>query len=147
MDAKITDLHSAYCEATGFDLPLRMGRDRAWFDFEKAGFTKDDLLLVIRWIRKQIPRGAGYSIHSLRFSTLLQLDTFEEKLQLARHELKLRPARPATVTREVQTDDIRRQVEMPNEAEPVEASAEVKQFMADLDRRRAARKDFPLPSS
>lgn len=86
MDAVIADLHAAYCQATGFDLPLRMGRDRVWFDLDKAGFTRDDLLLVIRWIRKQIGRDNGYSIASLRFSTLLQLDAFEEKLLLARQE-------------------------------------------------------------
>ncbi len=27
-DPIIAELHSAYCNATGFDLPLRMGRDR-----------------------------------------------------------------------------------------------------------------------
>jgi len=59
-----------------------MGRDRAWFDFDKAGFTKEDLLLVIRWIKLQVGRRAGYSEHSLRFSTLLQ------KLLLARKELR-----------------------------------------------------------
>ena len=41
-----------------------MGRDRAWFDFDKAGFTKEDLLLVIRWIKLQVGWRAGYSEHS-----------------------------------------------------------------------------------
>jgi hypothetical protein len=112
-DANIEDLHTAYWHAIGFDLPLRMGRDRAWFDFEKAGFTKEDILLVIRWIRREIPKRTGYSINSLRFSTLLQLDYSEEKLLVARQQLGQPPRRAPVVQREQTVGDLRRLVEAP----------------------------------
>lgn len=108
-DARIEKLHAAYCEATGFALLLRADRMRVWFDFEKAAFTEEDLRLVIRWIRREIPKRNGYTEGSLRFSTLLQLDTFEEKLQLARQAFG-RKARPPQVV-EQQVGDVRRLVE------------------------------------
>ena len=134
-DARIDELHAAYCQATGFDLPLRMGRDRTWFDFEKAGFTKEDLLLVIRWIRREIPKRSGYSLTSLRFSTLLQLDYFEEKLMLARQELGRRP-RQAPVVQRVQTvGDVSRLVEArPEESEPSAAGPIAAQALRDWRR-------------
>src|SRR2546425_10469533 len=106
MDAKITALHACYCAETHMDLPLRMGRDRAWFDFDKAGFDCDDLRLVIRWIQRQIKRNegrnSGYSIHSLRFSNLLQLDNFEERLLMARQEANRRKVKPKLIQQEQQ---------------------------------------------
>lgn len=114
-DPKIAQLHDLYCKATGFSLPLRMGRDRAWFDFDKAGFTGEDLLLVIRWIRRQacIIR-SGYTVSSLRFSKLIvELDYFEEKLHLARMEERSNQRRPATVLAEQKVGSIRRQIEVP----------------------------------
>lgn len=150
MDAKIAELHDAYCQATGFNLPLRFDRQRVWFEFEKAGFTAEDLRLVVRWIRRQIERGAsGYVNGSLRFTTLvIRLDEFEEKLHLARHEL--RPARPRTELREVRTGDIRRQVELPVDSDPVPLDAAAEKFLMDLQDRKRRRQEstgFPLPTT
>lgn len=106
-------------------LPLRFDRERVWFDFDKAGFVKEDLQIVIRWIRAQMGiKGSGYSASSFRFSTLLQLDYFEEKLLLARQAYARRPQKPATVIAEQRVGDIRRQVEMPADSgQPVDAGA------------------------
>lgn len=153
MDARISELHAAYCKATGFDLPLcrnvmDLGRARVWADFEKAGFTREDLLLVIAWIRKQFARNNGYSMASLRFSTLLQLDTFEEKLHLARHESRLRRPKPATIEREERVGDVRRIVEVRTATEPVHISAEAENFKRQLAAWRERKKNaFPLPTS
>src|SRR4051812_1206597 len=112
-DAKISELHQVYCQASGFALPLRMGRDRVWFDFDKAGFTEADLLLVIAWVKRQcgVAR-SGYSAASLRFSTLLQLDYFEEKLHLARMEQRSRQRRPLIANQVQHVGDVTRTVEV-----------------------------------
>ena len=119
IDPTIAELHDAYCTASGFALPLRMGRDHIWFDFDKAGFTKEDLLLVIKWIRQQTGiRGRGYNASSLRFSTLLQLDYFEEKLLLARQAYGRKPKKPATVLVQQSIGNVSRQVEVPRRQRP-----------------------------
>jgi hypothetical protein len=148
-DKTIAELHSAYCKATGFDLPMRMGRDRVWFDFEKAGFTVDDLQLVIRWIRQQAGiRGSGYTISSLRFSTLLQLDYFEEKLLLARQAFGRRPRQPATVLAEQRVGEISRQIEVPAPSgEAVPAGAVGAQLLRQWRERAAGpASDFQPPA-
>ena len=114
-DPKIAALHQLYCKLTGFDLPLRMGRDRAWFDFDKAGFTDKDLILVVCWIRRQIGIArSGYTTSSLRFSKLLELDYFEERLQLARMEERSKQRKPPFEMREQKAGDVRRQIEVPS---------------------------------
>ena len=145
-DSKIAALHDAYCKATGFDLPMRMGRDRTWFDFDKAGFTKADLLLVINWIRRQIGIArSGYTISSLRFSKLLELDYFEERLQLARMERRSKERKPATIETRQRAGDVERLVEVPvSDAGPVTAGA----VGADLLRKwRQDHSGKPLPTS
>ncbi len=143
-DARIAELHATYCRATGFDLPLRMGRDRTWFDFEKAGFTKEDLLLVIRWIRREIPKRSGYSLSSLRFSTLLQLDYFEEKLLMARQELGRSRRQEPVIVRVQTVGAVQRLVEAPPEQSPPIAAGEV-----GANQLREWRQKFltPLPTS
>lgn len=149
MDAKITELHEAYCAATGFDLPLRMGRDRTWFDFEKAGFTKDDLLLVVRWIRKQSQKQSGYGPNSLRFSTLLQLDYFEEKLLLARQELGRRPRTAPVVEQRQRAGDVERIIEVgATSADPAPAGGLARNALRDWRLAQEGRSKIdPLPTS
>jgi hypothetical protein len=144
MDPKITELHTAYQQATGFDLPLRMGRDRVWFDFEKAGFTKEDLLLVIKWIRRQFGRNNGYGPTSLRFSTLLQLDYFEEKLMLARQEFHGRARNPGTIEQTQIVGDVARTVEVPAPDEVTTAREVGVKILRQL---RLGMKSGPLPTS
>lgn len=144
MDATIQALHAAYCQATGFDLPLRMGRDRTWFDFEKAGFTKEDLLLVIKWIRRQFGRNNGYGPTSLRFSTLLQLDYFEEKLMLARQELNGRPRKPVMVEQTQIVGNVARTVQVPAPDELVHAGEAGRNILREW---RLGQKKGGLPTS
>jgi hypothetical protein len=125
-DPKIAELHDLYCKLTGFPLPLRMGRDRAWFDYDKAGFTADDLILVIGWIRRQMNIArTGYTMASLRFSTLLQLDYFEEKLHLARMDKRASQRPPKLAQQEQQVGDVRRQVEVPNDGGDPKPAGEI----------------------
>ncbi len=89
---EIRRLHALYCELTGYALPLRYDRERAWHDWARAGNTDDDLRLVIRWILVGIrnAREQGDTTHrrnqgALRFSNLIcQLDLFDEQLAAAR---------------------------------------------------------------
>lgn len=148
-DPKIAELHQAYCNATGFPLELRMGRDRIWFDFDKAGFTKADLLLVIAWIRRQagIAR-SGYTIASLRFSTLLQLDYFEEKLHLARMDVRSRQRKPAIVQKTQQVGDVSRLVEAPADDPGFERAGEIAaRQLGQLRQLRERLATGPLPTS
>ena len=144
MDPKITELHTAYCQATGFDLPLRFDRQRTWFDYEKAGFTKEDLQLVIKWIRRQFGRNNGYSPTSLRFSTLLQLDYFEEKLMLARQELQGRPRKPRFVETTQTVGDVARTIEVPAPDELVHAGEAGRNILREW---RLGQKNRALPTS
>jgi hypothetical protein len=144
MDPKINELHTAYCQATGFDLPMRMGRDRTWFDFEKAGFTKEDLLLVIKWIRRQFGRNNGYGPTSLRFSTLLQLDYFEEKLMLARQEFHGRPRKPSMIEQTQTVGNVARAVEVPAPDELVIAGEAARNILRDW---RLGMKNGGVPTS
>lgn len=77
-------LHQSYCEATTFELKLAYDRERSWFEFIKAGFTRDDLKMVIFHLVKGIQKGERRE-GCLRFRNLIQrLDLFEEELNLAR---------------------------------------------------------------
>lgn len=145
MDPTIAALHTAYCQATGFALPLRFDRQRTWFDFDKAGFTKEDLLLVIKWVRRQFGRNNGYGPTSLRFSTLLQLDYFEEKLMLARQELQGRPRKPALIQQTQTVGDVARVVEVPAPDELVHAGEAGRNILRDW--RLRAKNGGPLPTS
>lgn len=113
-ESEVAALHEAYCRLTGQDgLPLRFDRQRQWYDWIRAGFTFEDLKLVIRYLKKGIAerrRNHG----ALKFSNLVvQLDRFEEDLFEARRVLKVRPKPPGTVMTEQRIGDIRRAVEVP----------------------------------
>jgi hypothetical protein len=144
MDPTITELHDAYCQATGFDLPLRFDRARVWFDFDKAGFKKEDLLIVIKWIRRQFSRNNGYGPTSLRLSTLLQLDYFEEKLMLARQELQGRARKPALVEQTQIVGNVARTVEVPAPDDLVHAGEAGRKILRDW---RLGVKNGGLPTS
>lgn len=91
MDAAIREVHAVYCTATGMQLRLGLGeynRQAAWFRFLQAGFSNEDLHVVIRYLQRKIREGTR-NVGALKFSNLVErLDAFEEELQLARAELK-----------------------------------------------------------
>lgn len=54
-----------------------------WYDFLKAGFTRDDLVLVMRWLQWQIKREKRRK-ESFRLYNLLDLERFPYDLEDAR---------------------------------------------------------------
>jgi hypothetical protein len=90
MKTPIEILHETYCERTGFEISLGYDRERAWHEFIKAGFTRDDLSLVICALIKAIhaPRN-GRNPGCLRFRNLIErLNDFEEELAMAKAQMR-----------------------------------------------------------
>jgi hypothetical protein len=88
---QIDELHAEYCRLTNLNIPLKRtvwdaSRERPWFDFIKAGHTKEDLATVVSHIRKRIKQGRRYT-ESLAFRNLIvNLDLFAELLAEAKAE-------------------------------------------------------------
>lgn len=84
----INDLHAAYCAATGLDIRLAYDRESDWMLFVHDGFTKEDLLCVVAWLKREIRAGKRWT-SSLYFRNLIkQLDRFEEDLSCAKAALR-----------------------------------------------------------
>lgn len=82
---QIETLHALYCQLTGYyDLSLHPDRVRAWYEYLKAGYTAEDLRLVLLHLKRgerQKYRHRG----SYGFSRLIwRLDLFSEELAEAR---------------------------------------------------------------
>ena len=75
---EIAAIHAAYCEATGFQIRLGYDRERAWADFLRDGFTTEDLLLVIAWIKREIKAERRREASLLFRNLVVHLDRFEE---------------------------------------------------------------------
>lgn len=87
--SQIQELHQTYGQLTGQNLSLRFDRERLWYEFLRAGFTKADLTQVVVYLQKEI-RQTRRNVGALKLSNLLQLDRFEEDLHISR--IRLRPA-------------------------------------------------------
>lgn len=87
--AQIQELHQTYGQLTSQNLSLRFDRERLWYEFLRAGFTKADLSQVIAYLQKEIHQ-ARRNVGALKLSNLLQLDRFEEDLNISR--VRIRPA-------------------------------------------------------
>ena len=83
------ELHQTYCQLTGQNLSLRFDRERLWYEFLCAGFTRPNLIQVVAYLQKEI-RQTRRNVGALKLSNLLQLDRFEEDLNISR--VRLRPA-------------------------------------------------------
>lgn len=86
--SQIQELHQTYGQLTGQNLSLRFDRERLWYEFLRAGFTKADLTQVIVYLQKEI-RQTRRNVGALKLSNLLQLDRFEEDLNISR--VRIRP--------------------------------------------------------
>jgi len=100
--AKIECLALCYKKITGIDLK-HMGiidhRERSWFEFLRAGFTVQDLEIVLLWLKKGV-REEIRNPGCLRFSNLIERpDRFGEELAMAKAEN--RNARPAPTPKEL----------------------------------------------
>lgn len=88
---QIQAIHQLYCQLTAQQLSLRFDRERLWYEFLHAGFTTEQLKLVIAYLQKEI-RAARRNIGALKLSNLLQLDRFEEDLNICKVRLKPLPS-------------------------------------------------------
>ena len=94
----VANLHRTYCELTGLEISLDYGREWAWAEFIRRGWTADDLKLVVFEIRKGIPEKSRKP-GALKFRNLIgNPDYFEEDLAEARANLRNR--RPVATNKE-----------------------------------------------
>jgi hypothetical protein len=88
MHQRIMELHGLYVQLTGFEIRLDAGRDGDWFRWLKAGFTEDDLKIMVCHLRKAIlhkSRNAG----AMKFRNLIgNVDYFEEDLAEAKAAMR-----------------------------------------------------------
>src|SRR5512136_955003 len=87
----IQQAHQLYCQLTGQSLRLAFDRERMWYELLRAGYTRQDLRLVLTYLQREI-RAQRRNIGALKLSNLLQPDRFEEDLQISR--VRLRPPPP-----------------------------------------------------
>ena len=139
MQAQANRLHSLYIKETGLDLPMRMGRDRAWFYWIQAGFLEDDLILVIRFLKRGIASG-DRKPGCLRFRNLIEmLDYFDEELAMAKKALSARSPAPRTMQTEQHVGTIRRTVEVKVPEEQIGVPKLVQEEMARFKRSMTGR--------
>jgi hypothetical protein len=98
---QIQAAHQLYCQLTAQKLSLRFDRQRLWYDFLQAGFTTDQLKLIIAYLQKEI-RAGRRNVGALKLSNLLQLDRFEEDLNIS--TVRLRPASSSGSSRRTPPD-------------------------------------------
>lgn len=60
LNAEINSIHQAYCEVTGFDLPLLPNFERQWFEALKCGLTCDCVKLVVKDRQRRIRDGVRH---------------------------------------------------------------------------------------
>jgi hypothetical protein len=92
--------HELYCQLTGQQLTLRFDRERLWYEFLRAGFSADELKIVVAYLQKEI-RASRRNVGALKLSNLLQLDRFEEDLNISK--VRLRSAPPSESSRPTPT--------------------------------------------
>jgi len=131
----IPTLHKTYSDLSGLPVRLDYDRERAWFLFIKAGFTLDDLKLVLIHLRAGIRKGIRFPA-SMGFTRLIWgLDVFEEELVLARAEQRNKP-NPVT-NRETVLQVFRPEVEQSKASVNTKSTADlVPKLIAEL--RKAA---------
>lgn len=85
------DLHTVFCRESGLSIALKRGLadtelEFLWHLWIQAGFVEDDLLAVIRYIkRNQKPKGL-YPRETLNPGTMLQVGRFKVLLSFARDD-------------------------------------------------------------
>lgn len=97
MDARqaVTQLHQVYCRLTGFNLPLDMAREMAWFEVHRRGITPGDIGILIAHLQREI-RSDRRNPGCLKFRNLVgNPDYMEEDLQEAKARLRSPRVDPA----------------------------------------------------
>jgi hypothetical protein len=90
---QITEAHALYSQLTGQRLSLGFDRERAWYEWLRAGYTLKDLRRVVGYLQQEI-RAGRRNVGALKLSNLLPLDRFEEDLNISR--IRLRPSAAAS---------------------------------------------------
>ena len=127
------DLHALYIRLTGLDIRLDMARERDWFEWQRRGFTPDDLQLVIRHLQRGIREGKR-NPGALKFSNLITMaDRFEEDLAEARAAQR---ARRATAAQRTDRASVLRSTGRPAESAPAQGARSVEELIAEM--RKAA---------
>lgn len=100
----IRKLHDTYCRETGQQPPYNTC-ERRWFDYQKLGFTVEDLKLVIAHVKRLNKlRDADYQL-SLRFDRIIgDCERFGDLLGDARAYERQRLARVVTNKQQVMND-------------------------------------------
>jgi hypothetical protein len=89
----IAQAHQLYCQLTGQSLRLGLERERMWYELLRAGFSLQDLRVVITYLQREIRAQRRY-VGALKLCNLLQPDRFEEDLQISRVRLRAPPPPP-----------------------------------------------------
>ena len=138
---EIQELHDSYIAATGNALKMNYLYAQAWTDYLSAGWTREDLLLVIQFTKKKLARNeGGFNGQSLLLRVLCADGwlKFDERLSNARNEQRRRMPAPRIIQTTQQVGDIRRTVEQPANLEPEGVPAlvqeEMKRFKASMRR-------------
>ena len=133
--AEIQALHDAYIAASGNELRMNYLYAQAWTEYLSAGWTREDLLLVIQFTRRKMARGeGGFNPQSLMLRVLCADGwlKFDERLSMARTEQRRREPKPRTEQAVQRVGDIRRAVEQPAGLEPTGMPEVVKATMKDF---------------
>src|ERR1700736_2419883 len=88
--AALRTTHQLYCQLTGQKLTLRFDRERLWYEFHRAGFSTEDLKIVVTYLQKEI-RANRRHVGAVKLYHLLQLDRFEEDLNISKVRLLSAP--------------------------------------------------------
>lgn len=81
------DYHALYCQATTRDIPYSMVFHYRWALWASKGYSKDDLLVVIAFIKRRIKEKRRQP-ESLRLHNLLDPERFIDDLLDARQEVR-----------------------------------------------------------
>ena len=101
---EINAMHHAYCEATGFDIPLAPYFERQWFEALNCGLTCDCVRLVIkervRRIREQVRKPECLLLRNVAGSEAAIFDVLQEAAAIrARMRVKVMSPGKAEVLR------------------------------------------------
>ena len=92
----LESLHSIYCLLTGFDVRFCF-HERTWYEFQKAGFTENDLHSVIGFLRRENTRRDFK--YSMRISKIIDDLAYFDELR-AEAVAVARNMRPAMTSKE-----------------------------------------------
>jgi hypothetical protein len=127
-------MHEAYCQASGFVLPLDLAREMQWWEVYRRGIRAGDITALIRFMKWK--KGKDLPVRSLVFRSFVgNPDYMEEDLAELRARQRSAPAR--------QTDRSDRAAVLRSSGrEPVPAPPAAKTAEQILEEQRLLNADF-----